>query len=272
MDKKQDIKITAFDMDGTLLRSDNTLSERTVKAVRAVQKAGVTPILATGRSYESLKPYKERLGIDAPLICYNGAAVIDAATEQPVFSHILDEQDARAIIDIARKHHVHLQAFHDFALVYEKTRDESQFYERHTGLSGSVVNYDEMGELRFLKAMFVGEHEVLEEIADEVKAVCGERVYGVFSLPFFFEMMHPNAGKLNALRESAAYLGVKREEVMVFGDGHNDLDMLTWAGIGVAMENAAEEVLSAVPYRALSNDADGVARFLEEYFDLPEHR
>lgn len=267
--KPEHIKAAAFDMDGTLLRSDNTLSQRSIRAVKALEERGITPILATGRSFEALKPYSDALAVTAPLVCYNGAAVLDPRTGKAVFAHYLAEKSAREVISIARKFGIHIHAFHETELVYEKSREESDFYERHTGLKGRVVDFDTMDELRFFKAMFVGEHEKLEKLAHEVRMVCGDDVYGVFSLPYFFEMMSPKAGKRNGLEEAAGQVGASWNEVIAFGDGHNDLDMLKWAGIGVAMENAAEDVLRQVPLHAPSNDNDGAARFLEDFFDLP---
>ncbi len=264
----QNVSLVAIDLDGTLLRSDKTISDRTKSVISYVSMQGITVVIATGRSYEAMLPFKEELGLESPVICYNGAAVVDGKTGEIISALTLDDVQARVIIETARTHDIHMHGFLDGRLLYERTRAESKQYEDHTNLIGEVVNFDQIEHLRFLKAMYVADHDVLVGIADELRSKLGDDAGVVFSLPHFLEIMHADAHKGNALAQIAASLGIAPSRIIAFGDAENDISMLTYAHIGVAMENADDQVKQAVQYRAPSHDDDGVARFLEHYLAL----
>lgn len=268
LELKQNISLVAIDLDGTLLKSDKTISDRTKRIISNLSKQGVTVVVATGRSYESLRPYKEALALDSPVICYNGAAVVDGKTGQIMSSVTLDDPQSRIIIDTARTHDIHMHGFLEGRLLYERIRPEAKQYEDHTKLTGEVVNFDTLEDLRFLKAMYIADHDYLVGVAEELRHKLGDDAGIVFSFPHFLEIMHSEAHKGNALAKVASSLGISPAEIMAFGDAENDISMLTYARFGVAMEDADEKVKQAATYRAPSHDDDGVARFLEHFLAL----
>lgn len=266
-----EIKAVVFDMDGTLLKSDNTLSERTIKAVEALRKTGRKIFLATGRSYDAVHPFLEALAIRTPIVCFNGAAVVDALTGHPIFSHFLQECVARYLIRLAKMNNVYYQAYNrEGKLIYERICKESRFYEKHSGIQGNIFDFNDESSLQVYKIVYIGEYDDLKILADEVQSKFTTKdIYSVFSMPYFFEVMNPLAGKLAALKEALSSEKLDSREVMVFGDGQNDLEMLQWAHMGVAMENGLKELFKVVSRKTIaSNNDDGVARYLEEFFNL----
>nr|WP_321307079.1 Cof-type HAD-IIB family hydrolase [uncultured Sphaerochaeta sp.] len=266
-----EIKAIVFDMDGTLLKSDNTLSERTIKAIKALRKTGRKIFLATGRSYDAVHPFLEALAIRTPIVCFNGAAVVDALTGHPIFSHFLQESIARFLIRLAKINNVYYQAYNrEGKLIYERICKESKFYEKHSGIQGSIYDFNDESALQVYKIVYIGEYDDLKRLSDEVQSkFTNQDIYSVFSMPYFFEVMSPMAGKLAALKEALSSEKLNSSEVMVFGDGQNDLEMLKWAHMGIAMENGSKELFNVVSRKTIaSNNDDGVARYIEDFFEL----
>ena len=265
--KKNSIKAVAFDMDGTLLTDSKEISTRTRSCFEALEKRGISLILSTGRSYEALEPYKKELNLNHPVICYNGAGVLGNDGES-IQNHLLDDDISRYLIDFARKDGVHIQIYREGKLYFEERTPEAEFYENHVNLTGNLVNFDNFTPLKFTKIMYLGDHGYLEGFVPGFIEKFGKKLSVMFSNPMFLEFMDGKVSKGNALYEVADYLGIGTSNIMAFGDGENDISMIQTAGIGVAMENAARDVKAVANIITLSNNDDGVAEFLEEFFEL----
>lgn len=264
-----DIQAVAFDLDGTLIDSNRALTPRTVQAVTALKERGVVPIIATGRSYRAMRSFKEQLRIDTPVICYNGATVFDGRNAEVLQETLLYDDVSREIIELGRMYGVHMHAFKQEELLFEQSSPEVEEYQRRIGFDGRLVDFDAMGQLHFTKMMYISEdQQAILPIAEQLERDFGSRLQHCFSLPIFYEMMDGAVSKHSALQFVLDDLGVDAGHVMAFGDGHNDISMLQGVGIGVAMANAREEVKACTPYSAPSNDADGVAVFLDSFFHL----
>ena len=262
-----EIKAIAFDMDGTLLTEDKQISSRTKRCFKALNDMGISLVLSTGRSFEALEPYKNNLNLNHPVICYNGARIIGNNGEL-IMDHLLPDDISRYIIDFARKEGVYIQIYRNGKLYFEKRTSEADFYENHVSIKGKVISFDDFISPGFTKIMYLGDHEYLDGLGRAIKKHFGNRLSVMFSNPVFLEFMKGGVSKGRALLEVADYLDISTENIMAFGDGQNDISMIETAGIGVAMENAADEVKSAADSITLSNNDDGVAVFLEEFFKL----
>jgi Cof subfamily protein (haloacid dehalogenase superfamily) len=265
--KKNNIKAIAFDMDGTLLTDAKEVSARTRSCFEALEERGVSLILSTGRSFEALEAYKKDLNLNHPVICYNGARILGSRGEL-IKEHQLPDDIARYIIDFARKDGVHIQIYRNGTLYFEKRTPEADFYEKHVNLKGEIVNFDDFNPLSITKIMYLGNHEYLNSLGVEIRKQFEKRVTAMFSLSTFLEFMDGNVSKGNALNEIAEYLDIGIDNIMAFGDGDNDKSMIETAGIGVAMANATDKVKAVANSITLSNNDDGVAEFLEEFFEL----
>lgn len=266
-------KIIALDLDGTLLRSDHSISDRTVDTFKRMQALGSIPVISTGRSYEALSAIKDRLGFQTPVICYNGAMICDGRDGSVLHELCLPNDIAREVLETSRERGIYFQGFWNGQLYYEKKTAISDFYEAHTGLSGRTVNFDEWDSLEFTKVLLIGPPDrptrtwpELDKIQKDVQDRFGSRIYTAYSKPMYLEMIHGDSSKGHALKQLGDDRGIPPSEIAAFGDGFNDLEMLEYAGISVAMANAPEELKKKTAYTTSSNDEDGIAVFLEKNY------
>lgn len=260
------IKLVALDLDDTLLDNNRTVSPRARAAIAAAIARGVTVTVATGRMFPSALPYAEQLALDVPLITYNGALVRYGLSGETLLHRPVDEATAGELLALFRARGWYIQVYLDDVL-YVRERDENaRMYETVAGITSVAVG-DRLWTMGGAptKLLAMADPERMPAIDAAVRAACGGRVYTARSKPHYLEITHPDANKGAALAFLAGRLGISREEVMAVGDSVNDLDMIRYAGLGVAMGNASPEVREAADAVTAANDADGVAAAIEEY-------
>lgn len=259
------IRLIATDLDATLLDGNSELTPRTVRAVRQAMEAGARFVIASGRMYETVRPFAEQLGTNAPMIAFNGAMACDWQTGAPLFTTVIPVGIARGVCAMAEERGVFIQCFPERGLYYQKrvaaVCDEYEGRVRYHGTE-TVIPLSQWITRPPLKLLCLGERDVLLALRE---AVCAAfpNLKLMFSRPTYLEIVSSEVDKGKALRAVAERLGVAREEVAAFGDAGNDLGMLAYAGRGYAMENASEDVLARVPLHAPANTDDGVAQVLE---------
>jgi Cof subfamily protein (haloacid dehalogenase superfamily) len=269
MKTTQKYKACFFDIDGTLVRSDHSISQPVIDAVRRLEKEGIAPVIATGRSYEALLPVKETLGISSPVICYNGAMIVNGKDGSIMTHHTLPDSATRSIISLAKDHDFHILAYQKGRLIYEKERSESREYFDRIHLPGHLVDFDTLTEpLDFTKCLIIADHKKLEPILNRILSEQGEGVNAFFSDPRFLEIVPRGIDKGRAVREVMTLLGGTAEEAMAMGDGFNDLPMLQAARWGVIMENALPALRDMFPTERTAPpcDEDGAAQYLADFF------
>ncbi len=264
------IRLIAVDIDGTLLNSRLEVTPRTMAALQAVRDQGRYLIPVTGRSFSAVKPLYDRIGANGPAVCFNGAGVADRNGN---FLHeiALEQSYSRKVIEVCRKRDFHVHMFLDDQLVYERVRPEIQAYEAQVGLKGQIVDFDRISLVKALKVLCIADHAELEDLSRELDQYLEGRVYKTFSLPHYLEVMNRKVSKAVGLKAVCGILNIEPSQIAAFGDGDNDIDMLAYAGLGVAMGNASPRAQAAADVVAMTNDEDGLARFLEDFFDLPKY-
>ncbi len=260
------VRLVVSDIDGTLLRSDGSLSEATKREIRRVMDAGVHFGIASGRPTHGIREVIEDLGLSVPVIGSNGAVVEDVNTGEVIHSTEMQHHILARLRELIREYEVHGIYF-----------DTSEGWVRHLGRSeaelvgGQGLDFDReavlIGELDehavVYKVVVHGEEPELERIEQAIEAL-GE-VQVTSSWRGNREIIVAGADKANAARLLASHLGVEREQVMAIGDNRNDLELLTWAGLGVAMGNAIPELQQVADWVTATNDEDGVARALARF-------
>jgi Cof subfamily protein (haloacid dehalogenase superfamily) len=261
------LKLVAIDLDDTLLDSTLSISGPCKSNIRAAREKGVIITLATGRMYSSALPFALQLEVDVPLITYQGALVKNSQTQQVLYYQPLAPDMAVAVMKYFQKAGVHYHSYFDDQLCLESRSEEGMNYAQLAGVEPlivpSLVDACRQGQ-EALKIMAVNrDQERLLEMEKDLKHIYGSSLHITRSKPYYLEIMNPRANKALALKTLAEHFGIQQREVMALGDSYNDMEMIKWAGLGVAMGNAPAEVKRVADFVTASNDEDGVAQALQ---------
>ena len=258
------VKLIASDMDDTLLNSNTKISERNAAAIRKAIDAGIIFMIATGRMYVSVKPYADALGLDVPLVTYNGALVKGSKSGRVYFEHPLKLETALELLAYCKEKDYYIQSYQGDALWVKEHTEFSAYYTRISGIPATAVGeklyHPEMAPYKLLA---MTKPEIFKEVWRDIQQRFAGKVVVTSSRDNFLELMEPGVNKWNAVKAVAESYGIKPEEIMCIGDSNNDLSMIENAGIGVAVANAKPAVRAAAKVVTDSNDEDGVAKVIE---------
>lgn len=260
------IELVACDLDGTLVGADLAFSPRLRRAVRCAQMRGLRVAIATGRAFPSARGFAVDLGLDAPLVCCQGAQIrtLEGAV---LYEETLSRTYLQPVIEFCRHDGWELAIYHGDR-IYQTTRlYDAAYYQRWFGLPIYQVD-DLLAALPSDPCKFVipaPDPNLADRLEDQLRALAGERFQVVRSHPCFVEGMGADVSKGAGLRVLARHMGVPRERVMAIGDNDNDADMVAWAGLGVAVGNATRRVKAAAGVIAPPQDMDGAAWAIETY-------
>ncbi len=261
------IRLVAIDIDGTLLNSAKQVTDTTAAMLQAArQEAGVRIVLATARPPRSVMSIYTRLGLDTPLINYNGALVYDPLAKRVLMHKPIGCKTSRQIIDLARSVYPEVVVSAEILDRWYTDRfDPSLVTETGRRFRPNVIApVDQWLTQAVTKLLLLGEPENLEKIAGAVTAKFRRQVTIIQTEWHLLQITHVTVSKAQALRVVAGEVGVSSEQVMAIGDNANDVGMLKWAGIGVAMGNASPTVRAAADYVTDHHDADGAAKAIHE--------
>ncbi|QWT19507.1 sugar-phosphatase [Bacillus sp. NP157] len=265
------IDLIAIDMDGTLLDSAHTIPTRVKDAIAAARARGVRIVLATGRPFSGIELYLEELGLagDADYcITFNGAVIQNASGSKVIAETTLGYDDYIYCEKVARELGVHFHVLYERSMMTPNA-DISSHTVRDAYISRTPLIYRSVEQVqpawRFRKFMMVDDAAVLDRAIAHLPPEMTERYTVVKSAADFLEILHPEAGKGRALQTLAAQLGVPAERIMAIGDQENDLVMLEFAGVSVAMGNAIDSVKAVADHVTATNNEAGVALAIEHY-------
>ncbi len=262
------MEVLACDLDRTLVWEDGVLRPRTQKAIARARAAGMRVVIATGRMFRSVRPYLEEAGIDDPVICYQGAVVADPATGEFLRHEPIPLELARETIAALNDEGFHVNCYVGDELYVAEPWAGAERYAGFQGLELHVVG-DLVAWLSEppTKLVTIDDPDVLEDLKARMRTRFGDRLYISKSLPYFLEFASPEVTKGSGLDFLAEHLGFSSRGTVSFGDGENDLELLAWAGFGVAVANAHEQVLEAADWVCPSAAEEGVAQVIEAVLD-----
>jgi Cof subfamily protein (haloacid dehalogenase superfamily) len=255
-------RLVASDLDGTLLRPDETVSDRTRGALAAARDAGITVVLVSGRPPRSLGPIAERIGVGGVAICANGAVVWDLDT-----GTMLDYTPLAADL-AARLVHALREAIPGVLFAVELEGGfgrERGWAEETTDVRPEALEADALELITGPVVKLLVRHPTVpfEELAERARQAIGDDAVATWAGLRLVEISAAGVTKAFALERLCDRLGVDASEVVAVGDMPNDLAMLNWAGTAVAVANATQEVLEAADEVTAANVEDGVAQLLE---------
>ena len=266
-----DYKLIVTDMDGTLLGSDHEVTEENKKALKEALDKGINVTVATGRMYSSAKSHISFLNSTIPIIACNGALIKDSITNEIIYSNHIDKEKSLKVLKILEKYKVYYQYYSEDLLMCKNLDKDNKNLMKVKKLMNSGVDLVLLSDLTkhiiskgILKVIVIEDENlsILDEITKELNKIEGLEI----TKSWFnnIEIMATGSDKGSAVKILAEYLDIDKDNIIAFGDNYNDISMLEFAGIGVAMGNADEFVKSKADYITSTNSEDGVAKALYE--------
>jgi len=259
-------RLIATDLDGTLLTPDGTISAATREALTAAQELGVALVIATGRNYPMMRYFCHDLRLSAPQISCNGAVVVAPATGDLLHVSTVPPAFVGPVLRFLEEQGVPAAFFSLLELWISHDNPYAELLiPRELDPPRTVDSLYSLTDTPCAKLVAMDPPEVIERLRPLAEARFGADLYVTQTSRNLLEFHHPQVSKGHALAQIARDLGVSPHEVIAFGDSHNDLEMLRFAGLGVAMGNASDEVKAVADLVTLPNDQDGIARVVSQY-------
>jgi Cof subfamily protein (haloacid dehalogenase superfamily) len=258
-------RLLAIDLDGTLLTPQHTITPRTYETLRQAVAAGMTLVIATGQTLDVLRVVCADLPLKAPQIIYNGAVIADVQNGTALYERLVPTEYILSTLTLLRSSGLH-RVYHTHQRVYvdEGTPNARNWYRPPVPPVIEIPEVESLYPQPCIKLVGVGEATTLREKRAVLERQLAGQLYVTQASRDLLEFLHPEVSKANALMTIARILGIADEEVVAIGDNHNDIGMLQFAGLGIAMGNAHDEVKAAANYVTTSNAEEGVALALEE--------
>jgi Cof subfamily protein (haloacid dehalogenase superfamily) len=236
-------------------------------AIREMRSRGVEGCIVTGRMYRAALPFVRQLQFTAPVVCYQGAAVIDPQTDEVLLDTPLHNTDALKLEQYARANSLHIQLYANDRYYCEERNRYAELYAKISGVEPIVVASlrTQFETWDATKACIIAEPETVLEHLPRVGKLLGERAYVTRSVAYFLEVMNSKVNKGKALEVVAGQLGIPLGEVMAIGDSWNDAPLLRTAGFGVAMGSCPPELREVADAVVADVENDGVAEAIERY-------
>lgn len=259
-------KLIAVDLDFTLLGDDRQVSRRNADALRAAIKQGIHVIAATGRMPHGAMQHVRKVGITDPCVFYNGAMISNPVTGEVYFENTIDVPTASELCKLCKENDWYFFKFvGDRFYVRDRNSELVSSYEQKVQLDGIELGEDFWRVDKPLEkiVLYPKDRAEFKKIESELAKRFKDKLYFCESEKLNLDVMSISVNKAKSVEAVASMLGVKREDVMAFGDSENDTEMIEWAGVGAAMANAADAVKAVADVIAPSNNDDGVAVIIE---------
>lgn len=259
-------KLIAADLDDTLLNDKLQVSEENKIAIKKAQEMGTTFTIATGRMFRSAYPIAKELDIKGPIISYQGAYIKNVENGEVLVEYAVPIELAKEVIKTGYDAGVHINLYINDKLYVDSVTSEGIMYSNQAKVDlNPVGNLLDFINCAPTKIIYIADSEILNTLQNKLQEKYGKSLYITKSKPYYLEFLHPHASKGYALKKLAEEMGIARDEIICFGDSYNDIDMIEFAGLGVAMGNAPEDIKKIADSVADTNNNNGVAKFLSKY-------
>lgn len=262
-------KAVFSDIDGTLLNTSHKIPVKTKEKIFKMSKKGIPFILVSARMPKGMVEIQNQLEIKNPMICYGGAMIVDGEGNS-IYNVVLKKDEAIELKNFIQNTTPEV-SINIYSGDYWLVEDLQEFWVNQemkiTGVLPKIVSFhDETVYNTVNKILCMGPQTQISMLEKSlIQQFPGIRIYK--SKDTYLEIMSAEASKSAAIHMLEGRLGISRDEIIAFGDGHNDIDMIRYAGLGVAMMNASDEVKQAADYVTDCNDNEGVRQILEMAFE-----
>lgn len=259
------VKLVVADLDGTLLNENHQVSDFTCQQAKKLTESGIPFMIATGRHYQDVYLIAQRLNVEMYLITSNGARIHNK-TGECIYQDDIPESAIQKILDISANFEAHRNVYlEDLWLVEEESQ---QLLEMHkdSGFGYQISDFNNLQSNGIVKFYFSAPHDKLVPLEQKLLEHLGNQLHITFTTPNYLEVMRKGVSKGNALKKVLQEKGIEAKDVMAFGDGLNDTEMLQLVGHPVIMENATPELKKRIPnaHIAPMNSEDGVIHHLKK--------
>ncbi len=258
-----------LDLDDTLLRDDHTISPRTKNALVKAQQAGVKVVLASGRPTYAMLAIAQDLQLHdygSFILSFNGAKIINYKTKEELFSSSLDPEIVHHLYDLSKRENVGIHTYIGDEIITDQGNPYTSIEGDITGMPIiEVADFNHAVTEPVTKVLMVNDSEKLIKVERKLQVELAGKLSVMRSKPFFLEFTEDGVTKGTSLEQLIQTLGISREEVIAMGDSYNDLTMIKFAGLGVAMGNAPDDIKESADYITDTNMNDGVAKVVEDF-------
>lgn len=263
-------KFLVLDLDGTLTNNKKEVTEHTRRTLIEAQECGIKIILASGRPTYGIAPIAEKLELKkygGYILSYNGGEITNWQTGELMYENVLDADVLPYLYQCAKENNFAIVTYQGKYVLTEHPDDEYVLKEAILNVmeTKKVDNFLDAVDFPVAKCLIVGEGTRLAVLEKRMYEVLKDRMGVYRSEPYFLELVPKGIDKALSLAVLLEKIGGTKEEMVAVGDGFNDLSMIQFAGLGVAMANAQEPVRQAADYITLSNEEDGVAAVVKKF-------
>ena len=260
------IRLIVTDLDDTLLDSRGKLPQRHIDALRTARDRGAIVTIATGRMTRAAIGFAQTIGVETPMIVFNGGLVIEPVSGQVIYENPIPLDLTREILRMAEELGVYIQYFDREHFYYAQKCSYSAAYGAHVGFGGVEIGQklSEWVNRPAAKLLVDTRPEVRDAVCEKFRAAFGDRLNVMPTRHSYIEFVANGVDKGYALERLAASLGVDRTETAAFGDAANDIGMLEWAGHSCCMRNGCDAAKAAAAHIVPANDEFGVARAIDD--------
>lgn len=259
-------KLIAVDIDGTLIDSNGNITGATKNSIKAAVDSGIIFTICSGRSIQGVEHLNSELNLDLPFITYNGAMIVMGKSKEILYEQRLSPNDAKTIIELGKRYGTTMIVWSDNKLYVSELNERAFDYKKHANVEPILKdNMEELIENGITKILWYDDIDKIDYYETVIGEFLNDSVNYHTSKPMFLEFVDRNASKAIAMKKLGEHLGIKPCEMIAVGDGFNDLSMIEYAGLGVAMGNAKQAIKERADYVTRSNDEDGVVHVIDKF-------
>lgn len=263
-------EVLVLDVDGTLMRTDKTISRKTIDEIVKIQEAGIKVAIASGRCTAGIMPTAKKIHLDefgGYIVSYNGGCISNCQTGEIIYNTNLPDGIVQEIYEFSRKEKTGIMTYHDNDIIAENDADQYiQIDAKGCGIDIHVVeNFGREVTYPVNKCLLTGDPDYMADVEIRAAKAFEGKLSVYRSEDFYVEMMPLGIDKAYGLSKLLKRLGYKRNQMICCGDGFNDISMIEYAGLGVAMANASEQVRERADYIAPHCDEDGLVDVIRRF-------
>ena len=263
-------KLLVLDIDGTLTNEKKEITRHTKQTILRMQKAGVKVVLASGRPAYGVEPTARELELEQYggfILSYNGGRIVDCSTGRTIYEKTIPHKLMGGIYGQVHDLNAALMTYEGDRIITEKPQDAyvaKESFINKMKVKG-VGNFLEYVTFPVVKCLVAADGGYLATVEEKLKGYFGSQLSIYRSEPYFLEIMPKDIDKASSLERLRLLLGLEREGIAACGDGLNDISMIQYAGLGIAMANAQEAVKKVCDFVTKSNEEEGVAYAIDRF-------